>query len=33
MEIVAQKNFVINVMTGTRIYTGQPLRATYVFGK
>jgi hypothetical protein len=33
MEIVAQKNFVINVMTGTRIYTEQPLRASYVFGK
>ena len=33
MEIVAQKNFVINVMTGTRIYTEQPLRTTYVFSK
>lgn len=29
MEIVSQKNFVINVLSGTRIYTGAPLRMTY----
>ncbi len=31
MEIVSQKNFVINVLSGTRIYTGAPLRMTYTF--
>lgn len=31
MEITAQKDFVINVLTGTRIYTGQPLSYTYSF--
>jgi len=28
---VSQKNFVINVLSGTRIYTGAPLRMTHTF--